>query len=233
MADPASVVVNGSVGSFFSRQQVASAGNYFVATNPTPGTAIQYDLITSYSATADGFCVINNNNPIGSNINCYPDYLKFHMTGTAPTGTTVMEMAVFTDVVASCTPSAGSVTYTPNNTNTGSTKVSNCTVYLPTGGAAMTIPAASASRKLVGRTSIPTSLGITGDTYLLQFGGNFGDLGGEGGGTAVRATAAARLACQTTPVELTPGYGVIVLMWWLTQAANKPQFEYEVGMSVV
>ena len=39
MADPASVVVNGSVGSFFSRQQVASAGNYFVAIQRSSTTA--------------------------------------------------------------------------------------------------------------------------------------------------------------------------------------------------
>lgn len=224
------ISLNGTVNTLPTPQFLAANGQYFVATNPTPGTAVQSDLITAFSATADGHCVINNGNS-APGLSVIPDYVKFHMTGTAPTGTTVMEFALYTDVVASCTPSAGSVALTPVNVLTSSPSTSGVTVYVPTGGAAMTIPAASASRRLVGRASLPTSLGITGDSYIVRFGGA-GASGSQGGGTAVRATAAATLETYTTPVILAPGYGLIVLMWWPTQAANKPNFEWEVGFGV-
>lgn len=211
-------------------QYLAAQGNYFVATNPTPGTALQSDSITAFSATADGHCVIaNGNSAPGASV--IPDYIKFQMTGTAPTATTLMNFAIYTDVVASATPSAGSTTLTPVNVNAGASGTSNVSVYVPTGGAAMTIPAASASRRLVGRAALPTSLGITGDSYILRF-GSTGAPGMQGGGTAVRATAAATLETCTTPVILQPGYGLIVLMWWLTQATNKPNFEWEVAFGL-
>lgn len=225
-----SIVVNGVVNVLPSPQVLAQAGQYFVATNPTPGTAVQSDLITAYSATADGHCVILNSNS-APGLSVLPDYIKFHMTGTAPTATTVMEFALFTDVVASATPSAGNVALTPVNVLTSSASTSGVVVHVPTGGAAMTIPTASVSRRLVGRASLPTSLGITGDSYILRF-GSTGASGAQGGGTAVRATAAATLETYTTPVILAPGYGLIVDMWWLTQATNKPNFEWEVGFGV-
>lgn len=211
-----------------SWQQLSDEGSIYVATNPTPGTALQSDLITSYSATADGDTVITNGNTTASNRRIYPIYIKKMMTGTAPTGTTVQNFALFTDVTAGCTPSAGSVALTPVNPNTGAnTGASNASIYVPTGGAAMTIPATGGSRKLVGRTAVPTSLGVTGDIYTLYFGPQ-GDGGGQGGGTAVRATAAASFTATTTPVILDPGYGLIVDFWWLTQAANKPNWEWEI-----
>lgn len=224
------ISLNGVVNTLPTPQFMAANCDYFVATNPTPGTALQSDLITGYSATADGHCVIlNGNSAPGPSV--IPDYIKFQMTGTAPTATTVMNLALFTDVVASATPSAGNSALTPVNVLPSSSKTSGVTVHVPTGGAAMTIPAASASRRLVGRAAIPTSLGITGDSYVIRFGGSSAP-GAQGGGTAVRATAAATLECFTTPVILAPGYGLIVLMWWLTQATNKPNFEWEVGFGV-
>ena len=93
----------------------------------------------------------------------------------------------------------------------------------------MTIPAATASARPCGRASLPTSLGITGDEYMLQFGGNFGDVGMQGGGTAVRSTAAARIATQTVACVIQPQWGLVVNMWWLTETTNKPNFEYEIG----
>lgn len=228
MADPSTVIVNGNVGLFNARQQAAAAGVYYMATNATPGTALSSGLITTYSATADGHCTIVNNNVAGSGINIYLDYVKFHMTGTAPATTTSMEFNIATDVAAGISPSAGNTTLTARNVNTASTTSSLAVVDVASGGAAMTIPAATASRKNVGRASIPTSLGITGDIYVLQFGGVFGDLAQQGGGAAVRSTAAARLSANTVPVVLAPGYGCVVNMWWLTQTTNKPFFEWEI-----
>jgi hypothetical protein len=216
------------------RQNLASSTSltsYYVATNPTPGTAIQSDLITAFSATGAGDMVIVNNNPVASGLNVYLDYVKKMLSGTAPTATTVAHFAGYIDVAASCVPSAGSVTITPVNVNGNSAQTSGCSVYLPTGGAAMTIPAASTVRRLVTRASLPTSLGITGDEYVLQFGAT--EITPTPGITAVRATAAARLGTSTTPVIIPPGYGFILDFWWLTQATNKPNWEWEIGFYVL
>lgn len=209
---------------------IGSSG-YFVATNPTPGTAIQSDLITAFSATGAGDLVVTNTAPLGSGINIYLDYVKKMMTGTAPTGTTVQRYAGYIEpVLASGVPSAGSVAITPVNINGGSAQTFPGSVYLPTGGAAMTIPAASTTRRLACNGSIPTSLGITGDEYILQFGSV--DATSTAIATAVRATAAARLATTVAPVVIGPQQAFILDFWWLTQAANKPNWEWEIGMWV-
>lgn len=222
-------VLNGNVGVVPPRQIQAYSGNYYVATNPTPGTGVQSGLVTAFSATVAGHCVVVNNNAVGSGINLYLDYIKFILSGTAPATTTAMHLAGFTDVAASCVPSAGSVLYTPVNVNPDSSAVSNAAVYVPTGGVVLTIPAASGARKLISRAVIPTSLGITGDTYILQFGAA-ADIGSQGGGTAIRATAAATLGAETVPVILPPGKGFILDMWWLTETTTAPTFEWEVAL---
>jgi hypothetical protein len=233
MASPSQAVLNGSVGLFFSRQQVSAAGLYYVATNATPGTALSSGQISTYSATADGFLTIVNNNQAGSGVNVYPDYIKAMLSGTAPAGTTVMNFGLVLDAVAGVTPSAGNTVLSVVNSNQGSALVSRAIVNVSSGGAAMTIPAATAAAKNVGRCQIATSLGITGDEYVLQFGGNFGDVGAQGGGTAVRATAPARLSTQTVPICIPPQFGLVVNMWWLGSITNKPFFEYEVGLMEV
>jgi hypothetical protein len=230
MATPTLSIVNGQVGLFSSRQQLAAAGVYYVATNATPGTALNTGQISTYSATADGFLTIVNNNPTGSGVNIYPDYLKCMMSGTAAAGTTVMNFNLVTDAVAGVTPTAGNVALSAINVNRGSTNSSNSIINVSTGAAAMTIPAATGAAKNIGRAQIPTSLGITGDVYVLDFGGQQVDIGGQGGGTAVRATAPARLSDCTVPVIIPPQTGLIVNMWWLGSITNKPFFEYEIGL---
>lgn len=210
-----------------SWQQLADEGSIYVASNATPGTGLQSALITGYSATADGDTVIVNGNSAASKRRIYPLYIKKMMSGTAPATTTVQHFALFTDVTSGCTPSAGSVALAPKQVNTGaSSGPSSALIYVPTGTAAMTIPTATGARTLVGRTSIPTSLGITGDVYTLLFGPSDG--GGQGGGTAVRATAPANLTASTAPVVLDPGYGLIVDFWWLTATTTAPTWEWEI-----
>ena len=235
MPNPATPIVNGNVGLFFSRQQASAAGAYFLAQNATPGTALQTGTATAFSATANGLVTVTNNNPLTSGINVYMDYIKLMMSGTAPTATTVMHFNLIRDAVAGVSPTAGNVALTVTNVNGNSAATSsNVAVNVPTGAPAtgMTIPAATSAAVNMGRASIATSLGITGDIYVLQFGGNFVDMGTMGGGTAVRATAAARLGDQTVPAILAPGQGLVVNMWWLTQATTKPSFEYEIGLMV-
>lgn len=216
-------VINGQVGIAPSRQFAAASGNYYTFTNPTPGTGVLCGTVTAFSATADGLFTISNNNAVGGR-SIYMDRLTLMMSGTAPTATTVMKFAFFNEsgIVA---PSAGNVAVTPKN-------------VLPSGpatgavingfsSAMCTIPAAVGTRTLVGNASLPTSLGITGDSYTVLFGGDTPT--GTAALTAVRATAPAVLTTATNPIIIAPQNTLIIDWWWLTQATNGPTFEFEGG----
>ncbi len=224
MPSPTAVVVNGQVGLLSPRQGLAAAGKYFVATNPTPGTGVLFGTVTAFSATADGLFTISNNNA-NNGATIYLDTLTLNMSGTAPTATTVAKMAVFleTGIVA---PSAGNVAVVPRNCLVGGATTG--AVINGFSSAAMTIPAAVGTRTLVSNISIPTSLGITGDSYVVQFGG---DPVNAASLTAVRATAASRIVVSTTPVSIAPQTTAIIDFWWLTQATNGPTFEFELAYS--
>src|SRR4051812_46501394 len=105
---PSTVVVNGQVNTVPPRQAMALAGNYYVATNPTAGTGVVFGTVTAFSATADGLFTISNS---GSRV-IQLDYLKLMLSGTAPTATTVLKLAVFNEV-GIVAPSAGNVAVTP------------------------------------------------------------------------------------------------------------------------
>lgn len=220
---PAGIAVfNGSIGTTPARQFAAANGLYYVATNPTPGTGVLCGTVTAFSATADGlFTISNNNQPGGRTIQL--DYLALNMSGTAPTATTVMKMAAYieTGIVA---PSAGSVAVTPKNVLV--TGPATGAVINGFSSAMCTIPAAVGTRTLVGNWSIPTSLGITGDTYTMLFGA---DPAATPGLTAVRATAAANIVAAAPPITIPPQTTAILDWWWLTQATNGPTFEFSLG----
>lgn len=204
------------------RQALAAAGQYYVFTNPTPGTGVLFGTVTAASATADGlFTISNNNAPGGRTIQL--DYLMLNMSGTAPTATTVMKMDAFVEsgIVA---PSAGNVAVVPRPLNPAGPATG--AVINGFSSAAMTIPAAVGTRTLVGNWSIPTNLGITGDTYTVLFGG---DPTATPGLTAVRATAAANVVAAAPAITIPPQYTAILNMWWLTQATNGPTFEFQAG----
>lgn len=220
------ISVNGQLGLFPSRQLASGNSSYFVATNPTLGTGVQYALKTSFSATANGLFTVTNNNPLtGSKI--YMDSISLLMTGTAPTATTVMVFNLFVEQGV-VTPSAGNAVITAVSPNSGTANsATNALINAYTGAAAMTIPAAVGTRRSIGSVYLPTSLGITGDTYVLQFGPSMP--AASAGLTAVRATAAATIIGNAPPVVLAPNTSLIVDCYWLTQASTAPTFEYSLN----
>ncbi len=211
-----------------ARHALADEGSYFLATNPTPGTALQYATTTAYSATAAVAIYMFNGNSVTSRKRIHLDYWKLILNNTAPTATTSLHLAVVAQN-GTRTPSAGSpVSITPVNVNMGSSRTSGATVQAFTGGSAVTVPAADTSARLVGRGSIPTSLGVTGDVYKFNFGHDAHNAG-EGSLTAVRATAAARKVDDMPPVTLDPQQSLVFILWWLTAATAGPYFEWELG----
>jgi hypothetical protein len=222
---PAAVVINGQVNIMSPRQTAALNGQYYVATNPTPGTGVVCGTVTAFSTTADGLFTISNGNqalPGGRTI--LLDTLTLNMSGTAPTATTVMKMAAFLEnrIVA---PSAGNVAVVAQPMNPAIAPTTGATIN-GFSAAMCTIPAVVGTRTLVGNWSIPTSLGITGDSYTMIFGA---DPTAATPLTAVRATAAANIVTAAPPVSIPPGYTAILDWWWVGQATNGPTFEFTLG----
>ncbi len=220
--------VNGQLGTYPSRQLSSGVGSYFTATNPTAGTGVQYALKTAFSTTANGLFTISNGNPLTNGNKIYLDTLRLMMTGTAPTATLSMVLHFWTEagIVA---PSAGNAVITAVSPNAGTANsATGATVNFFTGNAAMTIPAAVGARRFQGATALPTNLGITGDTYVVQFGAM--PASANTPLTAARgSTASASIIGDAPPIVIPPGYTAIASMFWLTQATAGAFFEYNLS----
>lgn len=212
------------------RQNLADEGSYFVATTPTPGTGIaEFSASTSFSDTR-AFIVVQNADQAANaqSRRLYLDYIKLMMTGTAPAGTTVQHFAAKRSTISrEPTTAANKTLLTPVNMASASGRASIARPMCYSVAAAMAVPASDPKDPVIGRCSIPTSLGITGDEYILKFGGE--DLGATPGLTAVRATAAARLVGVMPPVVLEPGEWFVLHRWWPTEATNFPTYEIEMA----
>ncbi len=214
-------IVNGTVSIQSTRQALAAAGKMFAVTNPTPGTAIAHATLTGFSATANGLFVVSNNNPTGG-ASIYLDRLLLCQTATAPTGTLVKHFEVYTEsgIVAGTTAVA---TRTPVNLNSGYPSTTGAVVQSFAAGA-ITIPAAVGTRRLQQIFTMPTGVTVIHDTFQVDFGGE--SMNVKNGGAAARATDAAHLAVSAAPVAIGPQTTAWINMWWVTQAANVPSYEF-------
>lgn len=220
------ITVNGTVNTLSSRQAIALGGKYFTVTNPTIGTPVVGATITAWSATANGLFVIQNNAPSGG-ANIVLDSLMMRMRSTAPTGTLTMQFEAYNET--GIVTGTGNVTSrTPIQVNTGLPQTSNAGVQAFAAGC-ITIPAAVGTRRLQDTATISTGLGIDGDTYLLTFGAD-GFPSNSRGGAAVRATDTGLIGGSMGPIVIAPQTTSWLNMWWLTQAANVPSWEYRLGL---
>lgn len=219
------IVVNGQIGLTSSRASLALSGKYFTVTNPTIGTPVVGATITAWSATANGMFVIRNTAASGGP-SIVLDNLLLRLRSTAPTGTLTMQWEAYNESgqVAGTT---AVTTRTPVQVNTGLPQTTVAIVQAFAAGA-ITIPAAVGTRYLQDTATLTTGLGIDGDTYELQFGQD-GVAGSKNGGAATRATDTAHIVGSMGPIIVAPNTTTWLNMWWLTQAANVPSWEYRLG----
>lgn len=212
-----------------TRHMLADEGSYYVATNPTIGTGIQVAAnVTAFSDTAPMF-LVNNNASVASGIRVYLDYVKLLPTGTLPTGTTWMDFAVKLDSVSRQTSAANKRTaLTAANVNMDDSRAASALVYSYANASAMDTGASGVTARTVSRCRIPTSLGIAGDEYEVQFGAPDRD-SAIAGLTAVRAAAPARLITHAAPIVLGPQQWAVIYMWWTNAATTAATFEFELG----
>jgi hypothetical protein len=211
-------ILNGQISLLSQRQAIAESGEMYVVNCQTPGTAIAYAALTSFSATANGLFVIANNNSAGGK-KIYLDRLELFQTAAVATGTTwSFEAYNETGIVAGTT---AVITRTAVNVNNGGV-ATRATVQAFNAGA-ITIPAAVGTRTLVGQWWLPIGVNVVKDVYTVDFGSD-GPAGPKNGGAAARATDVARCVAQGPAIVIPPQSTTWINLWGCGTSA--PSFEY-------
>lgn len=213
-----------------TKHLLADEGSYYVATTPTPGTGIAMTISTAFSDTVAMFAIKNSDdrsNPQAKRI--YLDYLRLILLGTAPTAVISRHFAIKRSPATDREPvtAANKTLMVPVNLAGASGRASICRPLSYSAAAAMTVPASAVSDPVLCRAGLPTGLGISGDEYVLKFGGE--DMSHKVGLTAVRATDPARIITHAPPIIIEPGEWVVIHEWCLTEATNGPSFEHELA----
>lgn len=152
-------------------QYLSDEGSYFVATNPTPGTAITATAaLTSYATTdTQPTAIVKNNNAIGSGVNIYLDFFKLQLVGL-PAGATALRANWVWDNLANHYTSGGS-TIVPVNPNMNSASASNMVLYFGALSAATSsVNARIISNDQMRGTVAATPVALLGDEYIFRFG---------------------------------------------------------------
>lgn len=196
---------------------VADEGSYFVTTNPTPGTPINYAIQTTFSDTVAAFTFRNGAGAGGKRI--YLDYIRMLMGATAPASATSMHYALKVDNIIR--GSAGTVPV-PQNPNMAADNASIADIrYTPT------VAAVGASARLVDRGVVRSVIPVANDEYIFSFGSvekaaSISDIAG---------TTAKRIVIPCPPVILGPGanHTALLHIWLPANAATAGQFEFGTG----
>jgi hypothetical protein len=208
-----------------TKHLLSDEGSYFTVVNPTVGTGVAHATQTSFSSTAALFAIFNSAPVGGTNINL--DYLRLIVTGTAPATSLFTDFLVQLDS-ASRTPTANNVALTAVNMNYNSPTKGYAQVQAFNAGS-LTVPAQSTvTSRNASRIRVVTGQVITGDEYVIQFGG-VDTVAGQGGLTAVRATDPGRRVAHAPPVQIAPQTWGVIYRWSPGEATNVLNAEYEIG----
>ncbi len=211
---------------------VALEGSYFVASNPTPNTAIAAttSLTNFASGSTKPYLVISNNNSVASGINIELDYLKLIVLGL-PTTATNQQIAISLDTAANKVPTTAGTTITPVNVNPASSNKSNAAIQ----AGAITTAADSPSAVLVFQDftepgTAATPCAVLGDTYVVKFGSiehasGSGQLQPVAAGTPL---ASKIITGGGPPIVVPPGWAAVVKLFGIGTAAA-PSFMFELG----
>ncbi len=219
-------VLNGSFVPMSARQSLAGQGKSWIASTPTPGTAVAYANQTSFSATANGFLSVFNGNPLGTPtvpaINVYLDRLRLIQTATAPTGGLVTRFEVY-GAAGQVTMTTHVVTPVPVNLNGAFPNSGTAAVLQFWSAGAATVPATTSTRLLhVG--SLASGVNVQHDSWTIEFGAD-GPLDPASPLTAARATDPADLSTWAPAIVVAPQTSIWINLWGLTPAANVPSYE--------
>jgi hypothetical protein len=195
---------------------LADDGLYFVATNPTPGTAIAFAVNAAVSETVGYFLSIQNSElPGGKRI--FLDFLKL-LLAVVPASATSAEMFIKLDTAGF---TSGGTPITPVNPNSDSATKSVAVIN----AGALTTAARSGAARLVTRNKLRTAIPVAGDEWDFIFGADeFAAASATGGANAQR------MPIGLPPVIIAPQQFALFQLWFPGNAATPAQFELELGM---
>lgn len=199
------------------RQALADEGSYFVATNPTPGTAIAGIAGTGAFADAESLLLIRNGASDADGTRVYLDFIELISAVAGTNGTNVRFVSKL-DIGVDRYTSGGSA-IVPVNPNSDSSAATVCTVKF----GALVTTAASASARLVQNGLVRNVITVVGDRYLFDFGGDV-----QAPGHAIAGTAIADIVIPHVPVVLGPGDSFVFSIHAASQTVAS-EYEFNIG----
>lgn len=200
----------------------ADDGRYFVSTNPTPGTGINFAVNAAVSETAGYFLTVQNTaTAVGgaaakSGSRVYLDYLRL-ICVAVPASATAGELFVKVD---SAGRTSGGTQCPPVNPNFDSAAASVSDVWA---GAITT--AARASARLVARAKLRAAIPVAGDEWNFVFGSQE-----HSTAQVLNGTNSQRMPIGLAPVVLAPQSFALLQLWFPGNAATPASFEFELGL---
>lgn len=201
-----------------SKHSHADEGGYFVATNPTPGSAITFAVNASSDFTKSLFIFKNTASTDGNGPRMYLDYIKV-IPAQAPASATSMHFAIQIDDINRYT--SGGTLVSGVNVNKDSDIAAVGAVYYAT-SAVITTATAGANVRLVSRGIARSVIPAVLDEIVIQF-GSWGDAGSSSG------TTAGRTSTNAAPVILGPGHQAVVNVWFPSNSITALTYEFECG----
>ena len=205
---------------------VADEGSFFVATNPTPGTAIA--TTTSVVDDATGatthaqqkpVLLIQNQNTVASGYNIYLEYLKMFIV-QVPTSATAWRYAMRLDPLSTKLTTAGTV-ITPQNVNGNSSTLSRA--YINFGAITTTDSTASPQQRLIANGQVSQAIPVANDEWFFNFAATFASID-----SSITSANVKRMSIPVPPVIIPPGWFFTLEMWGASNAAA-PSWEFELG----
>lgn len=198
---------------------LADEGTYFVATNPTPGTAIAGAVNAAVSETAGNLLYIKNNDGVGNSRNkrIYMQYLRL-ITTVAPASGLTGHCFMKVDNINRF--GSGGTAITPTNVNMDTSAATVSQVYF----GALTTVAPSIAARTVHRSVMRSVVPVINDETIFVFGGNE-----FAGASTLGGTVAGRSIIPSAPVIIGPQQNLCMQVWYPSNATTPASYEFEIG----
>jgi hypothetical protein len=196
---------------------LADEGSYFTATNPTPGTAINYSITAAFSDTAAMFSIFNRDGGSAIGKRIYLDYIRVIAGATVPATATSGQYAVKLDQ-GGIRQSAGTLVVPANsNIDVGTASIADVR-YTPT------VAAASAAARLVDRGVMRSVIPVANDEWIFSFGSVE-----KAAGISLGGAVAQRMIIPCPPLVIGPAEMGFLHVWFPGNATTAGQFEFAAG----
>lgn len=201
-----------------SKAKLRDNYNYFVATNPTPGTGLATIAAPTSFDETKYFGVIRNRDDLNTGKDIIPDYLKLICTAAGTNGvSTHLTMTIDNDASNTRYTSGGSaLTPTSPNGRVGPSSIAD--IHF---GALVTV--AGPAKRIVSNSIFRNVIPVVGDEYLLVFGES-----NPGQNPTINGTNPGKFVECAPGVRVPPNWALCAGLWLPSQSAAS-SWEVEFG----